>query len=98
MPIDRRLMKADLRRAPSIEPEVRLHALGFLGGIGMQLIFRGSGFIRNLMLLGKPRTQVNQAAAIAAKRPVLGCRRPFHIALAGRTLYDRGHRAKDLNR
>jgi len=90
-------MKANLRRAPSIEPELGLHASGFLGGIGMQLIFRGSGLIRNLMLFGEPRTQVNQAAAIAAKWPVLGCRRPLHIALAGRTLYDRGHRAKDLN-
>jgi len=98
MPIDRRLVKADLRRAPSIEPEVRLHASGFLGGIGMQLILRGSRFVWNLVLLGKPGTQVNQTTAIAAERPILRRRRPFHIALAGRTLYDRGHRAKDLNR
>ncbi len=58
MSIDRRLMKADLRCAPSIEPEVRLHErlLGFFGGVGMQLIFGAAGLIRNLMLLGEPGT------------------------------------------
>jgi hypothetical protein len=93
MSIDRRLMKADLRRAPSIEPEIRLHALGFLGGVGMQLILGSSRFVRNFVLFGEPGAQIDEPAAIAAERPVLGCRRPFHIALAGRTLHYRRHRA-----
>ena len=96
MPIDRRLMKADLRRAPAVEPEVRLHALGFLGGVGMQLILRGSRFVWNLVLFGEPRTEIDEPAAIAAERPVLGGRRPFHIAPAGRTFHYR-HRPKPKN-
>jgi hypothetical protein len=97
MPVGRGLMKADLRRAPAIQPEVRLHASGFLSGVGMQLILRGSWFVWDLVLFGEPRAKIDEPAAIAAERPVLRRRRPFHIALAGRTLYDRGHRAKDLN-
>jgi hypothetical protein len=49
------LMKADLRRAPALLPELRLHALGFLGRVRMQLIFRGPGFVGDLVLLGEPR-------------------------------------------
>jgi hypothetical protein len=93
MPIDRRLMKADLRRAPSIEPEVRLHASRFPGGVGMQLILRGSRFVWDIVLFGEPRTEIDEPAAIAAERPKLRCRRPFHIAPACRTFHDRGHRA-----
>jgi hypothetical protein len=88
-------MKADLRHAPSIEPEIRLHASRFLSGVRMQLILRGSGFVWNLVLFGEPRTQVNESAPIAAKRPELRCRRPFHVALAGGTLHYRSHRGKE---
>jgi hypothetical protein len=93
MSIDRCLMKADLRRTPTIEPEVRLHASRFLGGVGMQLILGGSRLVWNLVLFGKPRTEIDEPAAVAAERPVLGCRRPFHIAPAGRTFHYRGHYA-----
>src|ERR1700722_11134055 len=93
MSIDYRLMKADLRCAPSIEPETRLHALGFLSGVGMQVILDSSGFVRNFVLFGEPCAQIDEPTAIAAERPVLGCGRPFHIALAGRTFYYRRHRA-----
>jgi hypothetical protein len=54
MPINSGLMKADLSRAPTLLPELRLHALGFLGRVQMQLIFRSSGFVRDLVLLGEP--------------------------------------------
>ncbi len=54
MPINSRLMKADLGRAPTLLPELRLHALGFLGRVRMHLIFRSPGFVRDLVLLGKP--------------------------------------------
>ena len=54
MPIYSGLMKADLSRAPTLLPELRMHALGFLGRIRMQLIFRSPGFVRNLVLLGEP--------------------------------------------
>jgi hypothetical protein len=59
MSIDHRLMEADLRPAPSIEPEIRLHALGFLGGVGVQLILRGSRFVRDFVLFGEPRAQID---------------------------------------
>src|ERR1700677_422187 len=95
MPIDCSLMKSDLRSAPSIEPEVRLHALGFLGGVGMQLILSGSRLVWNLVLFGEPRTQVDEPTAIAAERPVLRRRGPFHIAPAGRTFNYCRHRAKE---
>jgi hypothetical protein len=55
MPVNSGLMKADLRRAPTLLPELRLHALGFLGRVRMQLIFRSPGFVRDLVLLGEPR-------------------------------------------
>jgi hypothetical protein len=74
VPIDRGLMKADLRRAPSIQPKISLHALEFLGRIRMQLLFRGSSFVRYLVLLGEPGTQIDQPAPIAAKWPVLRSR------------------------
>jgi hypothetical protein len=43
-----------LSRAPALLPELRLHALGFLGRVRMQLIFRSPGFVRYFVLLGEP--------------------------------------------
>jgi hypothetical protein len=57
----------------------------------MQLILGGSSFVWNLVLFGKPRAEIDEPAAVAAERSVLGCRRPFHIAPAGRTFHNRGH-------
>jgi hypothetical protein len=37
----------------------------------MQLILRGSRFVWNLVLFGEPRTEIDEPAAIAAKRAVL---------------------------
>jgi hypothetical protein len=61
----------------------------------MQLILRSPGFVRNFVLLGEPRTQIDEPAAVAAERPVRRCRRPFDIAPARRTFDYRCH--PDLN-
>jgi hypothetical protein len=60
--------------------------------IRLQLIFCGSGFIRNFVLLGEPSPQVYESAAIAAEGPVLRRVGPIHIALARRTFDDGDHR------
>ncbi len=59
----------------------------------MQLFLRGSRFFWNLVLFGEPRTEIDESAAIAAKRPVLRRRRPIDIAPASGTFYYRGHYA-----
>jgi hypothetical protein len=87
-------MKADLRGTPSIEPEVRLHASGFLAGAGVQVILRDS-LVRNLALLGEPGAEIDEPTTIAAERPELRCRHPLHIAPAGWTFDYRRHRAKE---
>jgi len=62
----------------------------------MQLILRGSGLVGNLVLFGEPRAEIDEPAAIAAEWAVLGGRRPFHFAPAGRTFHY-GHQPKPEN-
>ncbi len=43
------------------------------------------------VLLGEPGAQIDEAAAVAAKRPKCGFRHPFDGALASRAFDDRDH-------
>jgi hypothetical protein len=87
--IDRRLVKADLAVAPTVLPELRFHRsdfsmLRFFFGLGARLV--GDG-----MLFREPRTQVNQPAAIAAKRPIGRGLRPLDRPAACWAFYRRDH-------
>ena len=61
---------------------------GVIGGLfGIRALFTR----RNLVLLGEPGTQIDQAAPVTAERAECGLLGPLHRPAAGWTFHHRGH-------
>jgi hypothetical protein len=55
----------------------------------MQFVF--GGFARDLVLFAKPRTEIDEPAALAAERSIQRVRGPLNATPAGRAFDDRSH-------